>query len=89
MRKPCKESSSRKFKKLRPPTFDEESKIGQEDEAWFLGIKKYFKIRKFYGNEKAMISIFNLNGKASIWWEHLHKVKGLKERKIEWKKFEM
>jgi hypothetical protein len=28
------------FKKIKPTTFDGESKIGEEDEAWLLDIKK-------------------------------------------------
>ena len=36
---------------------------------------------------KARISIFNLNGRASIWWEHLRQVKKINERRIVWKQF--
>ena len=28
------------FKKIKPTTFDEESRAGEEDEAWLLDIKK-------------------------------------------------
>jgi hypothetical protein len=31
------------FKKIKPATFDGESKIGEEDEAWLLDIKNYFR----------------------------------------------
>jgi hypothetical protein len=37
---------------------------------------------------KEMISIFNLNGGASIWWEDLKEIKGLKKIKITWKNFD-
>jgi hypothetical protein len=30
------------FKKIKPTTFDGESRIGEEDEGWLLDIKKYF-----------------------------------------------
>ena len=30
------------FKKIKPTSFDGESRIGEEAEAWFLDIKKYF-----------------------------------------------
>ena len=50
------------FRKARPPTFDGESKIDQEAEAWLLGMKKYFRIHDYLGNEKAIIVIYNLNG---------------------------
>ena len=61
--------------KAKPPTFDGEIKTGQEVEAWILGIKKYFQVHDFSGNMKARVSIFNLNGRASIWWEHFKQVK--------------
>ena len=32
------------FRKAKPSTFDGEIKTGQEDEAWLLGIKKYFQV---------------------------------------------
>ena len=35
----------------------------------------------------ARVSIFNLNGRASIWWENLRQVKKISERKITWKHF--
>jgi len=36
---------------------------------------------------KERVAIFNLNGRASIWWEHLRKVKKINDRKIVWKQF--
>ena len=37
---------------------------------------------------KAQITIFNLNGKASIWWEDLRNMKGFCEKDVSWKQFE-
>ena len=37
---------------------------------------------------KARVAIFNLLGRASIWWEHFRKVKKINERKIVWKQFQ-
>jgi len=37
---------------------------------------------------KAQTTIFNLNGKASIWWEDLRNVKGIREKELSWGKFE-
>ena len=65
-----RERSRDEFKKDKPHTFDGEEKVGQEVEAWLLGIKKYFQVQDYLGNMKARVSIFNLNGRASIWWEH-------------------
>ena len=39
-------------------------------------------------NLKARITIFNLNGKASIWWEDLKNVKGVREEDLSSKQFE-
>ena len=36
---------------------------------------------------KAKIAILNLNGRASIWWEHLKKVRTINDKKIVWKQF--
>ena len=37
---------------------------------------------------KDRVAIFNLIGRASIWWEHFRKVKRINERKIVWKQFQ-
>ena len=80
-----RDHSQDEFKKDKPPTFDGEVKTGQEVEAWLLGIKKYFQVQDYSGNIKASVAIFNLNGRASIWWERYRQVKKINERKIVWK----
>ena len=71
-RKRCYQNSSHgEFKKAKPPTFSGEVKSGQEVEAWLLGMEKYFQVQDYSGNMKARVAIFNPNGRASIWWEHL------------------
>jgi hypothetical protein len=57
-------------------------------EAWLLGLKKYFRVQDFSENLKAQLSTFNLNGKASIWWEDLKNVKGIHEEGLSWERFE-
>ena len=47
-----------------PPTFNGELNSVQEAEAWILGMKKYFQVQDYFVNMKAMVSIFNLNGRA-------------------------
>ena len=69
-----KNRSQDEFKQAKPPTFDDEVKTGQEAEAWLLGIKKYFQVQDYSGNMKARVAIFNLNGRACIWWEHFKQV---------------
>ena len=65
--------------------FDGEVNNGQEAKAWLLGMRKYFQVHDYSGNMKTRVSIFNLNGRASIWWEHFKQVKNINERKIVWK----
>jgi hypothetical protein len=60
------------FKKIKPATFDGESRTGQEVEAWLLDIKKYFRIYNYSSNMKVRMAIYNLKGKASIWWQDLN-----------------
>ena len=80
-------SSRDEFKKAMPPTFNGGVKVksSQEAEAWLLGMKKYFQVQDYSGNMKERVAIFNLNGRASIWWEHLRKVRNINDRKIVWK----
>ena len=37
--------------------------------------------------QQARVAIFNLNGRASIWWEHFKRVKRISERRLNWKQF--
>jgi hypothetical protein len=55
------------FKKIKPTTFDGESRTGEESEAWLLDIKIYFQIYNYSSNMKVRMVIYNLKGKASIW----------------------
>ena len=50
-------------------------------------MKKYFQVQSYSGNLNERVSIFNLNDIASIWWEHLRKVRKINDRKIVWKQF--
>ena len=77
-----KNHSRDEFKKARPPTFNGEIKNGQEAEAWLLGMRKYFQVQDYSGNMKARVAIFNLTGRASIWWEHFWQVRKINERNI-------
>ena len=68
------------FKKIKTTTFDFESRTREEVEAWLLDIKKYFQIYNYSSNMKVRMTIYNLKGKASIWWQALKLAKGLKEK---------
>ena len=42
-------------------------------------------MQDYFGNMKARVSIFNLNGRESIWWEHFKQVKRISE--VQFKKY--
>ena len=65
------EEISREFKKIKPPTFNDETEKGEEVEAWLSGMKKYFQIYNYSNQLKARMAIYNLTGKADIWWQDL------------------
>jgi hypothetical protein len=75
------------FKKIKPSTFDRDSKTREEVEAWLLDIKKYLQIYNYSSNMKVRMAIYNLKGKASIWWQDLKLAKGLKQEQMEWSYF--
>jgi hypothetical protein len=87
-RKHSKTHGPEEFKKSKPPSFDGDIKKGEEAKAWLLGLKKYFRVHDYSKNLEARITIFNLNGKASIWWEDIRNVKGVHDKDLSWKHFE-
>ena len=56
------------FKKIKPPTFNGETEKGEEVKSWLSGMKKYFQIDNYSNQLKARMAIYNLMGKADIWW---------------------
>jgi hypothetical protein len=75
------------FKKIKPATFDGESRTGEEAEARLLDIKKYFQIYNYFNNMKVRMAIYNLKGKTNIWWQDPKLAKSLKEKQMEWSNF--
>jgi len=75
------------FKKIKPPTFNGEVETGEEAEAWLSGMKKYFQIYNYSGELKARMAIYNLTGKADIWWQDLKRMKRIKEKGVTWSSF--
>ena len=67
--------------------FNWEIEKGEEVEAWLSGVKKYFQVYNYSDELKAKMAIYNLTGKADIWWQDIQKVKGIKERYVTWKTF--
>jgi hypothetical protein len=39
-------------------------------------------VHDYYENMKAKVTIFNMNDRASIWWEDLKNMKMISERKV-------
>jgi hypothetical protein len=76
------------FRKAKPPSLDGEINKGEKAEAWLLGLKKLFRVHDFSKNMKARVVTFKLNGKASVWWEDLKNVKGVREEDLSWEWFE-
>ena len=50
-------------------------------------MKKYFQIYNYSNQLKARMAIYNLIGKDDIWWQDLKRVKGIREKNINWSTF--
>ena len=75
------------FKKIKPTSFDRESRTGEEEKYWLFNIKKYFQVYNYSSNMKVRMTVYNLKGKANIWWMDLNISHGLKEKNLEWSEF--
>ena len=75
------------FNKIKPTNFDWESRTREELKAWFMDIKNYIQIYNYSNNMKVRMEIYNLKGKANIWWKDLNMSHGLKEKNLEWSYF--
>ena len=84
--KPYKEIFG-EFKKIKPPTFNEEEKKGEEYESWISKMKKYFQIYNYSDILKAIMAIYNLTRKADIWWQDIKMVKNMKDKYLTWRVF--
>ena len=50
-------------------------------------MKKCFQIYNYSNQLKARMVIYNLSGKDDIWWQDLKRVKGIKEKNVNWSTF--
>jgi hypothetical protein len=73
--------------KIKPPTFDGEHKKDEDAQTWLLGMRNYFQLHKYSSHAKGRIFIYQLKGKASMWWDQLVQVKHLREKNMTWKEF--
>ncbi len=51
-------------------------------------MNKYFQLYEYDHNLKAQLAIFQLQGKATLWWEEVKIVKGVTEQNITWDNFQ-
>jgi hypothetical protein len=73
--------------KIKPPTFDGEHKKEEDAETWLLGMKKYFQLQNYSSHAERRIVIYQLKGKASMWWDQFVQVQHIKEKEVTWKEF--
>jgi hypothetical protein len=57
--------------KIKPPTFDGEHKKDEDAETWMLIMRKYFQLHNYSSQAEERISIYQLKGKESMWWDQL------------------
>lgn len=51
-------------------------------------MNKYFQIYEYEDNLKSRLSIFQLRGKATLWWDEVKMVWGVDEQEVTWKQFQ-
>jgi hypothetical protein len=73
--------------KIKPPTFDGEHKKDEDAETWLLGMRKYFQLHNYSSQAEGRISIYQLKGKASMWWDQFVQVQHIDEKKVTWREF--
>ena len=73
--------------KIKPPTFDGEHKKDENVETWLLGMRRYFQLHNYYSHAKGRIAIYQLKGKASMWWDQLVQVQHIVEKGVTWMEF--
>ena len=56
---------------IKAPMFDGEHQKEEDTETWFLGMKKYFQLQNYSTHAEGRIAMYQLKGKASMWWHQL------------------
>jgi hypothetical protein len=57
--------------KIKPPIFDGEHEKDEDEETWLLGMRKYFQLYNYSSHAEGRIFIYQLKGKASMWWDQI------------------
>jgi hypothetical protein len=73
--------------KIKPPTFDGEHKKDEKAKTWLMSMRKYFQLHNYSSHAEGRISIYQLKGKASMWWDQLVQVQHIKEKSVTWREF--
>ena len=73
--------------KIKPPTFYGEHKKDEDAKTWLLGMRKYFQLHNYSSHVEGRISIYQLKGKESMWWDQLVQVQHIKEKSVTWREF--
>jgi hypothetical protein len=73
--------------KIKPPTFDGEHKKDEDAKTWLLGTRKYFQLHNYSSHLEGRITIYQLKGKASMWWDQLMQVHHIVEKSVTWREF--
>jgi hypothetical protein len=86
-RKSGREELKGEMNKIKPPTFDGEHKREEDAETWLLGMKKYFQLQNYSAHAEGRIAMYQLKGKASMWWDQFVQVQHIREKEVTWKEF--
>ena len=73
------------FRKIKPPSYDGEKE--EDVEAWLLNMIKKFQIYEYESNVRARLAIYQLQGKATLWWEETKMVHSIDEKMVTWEDF--
>lgn len=56
-------------------------------EAWLIDMSKYFQIYGYTDKLKAQLVVYQLRGKATLWWEEIKTARKIDEQ-VTWNKFQ-
>ena len=73
--------------KIKPPMFDGEHKKEEDSKTWLFGMSKYFQMQNYSSNAEGIIAMYQLKGKASMWWDQFVQVQHIREKEVTWKEF--
>jgi hypothetical protein len=73
--------------KIKPPTLYGEKKNNEDAETWLLDMRKYFQLHNYSTHVEGRITIYQLKGKESMWWDQYFQVQHIDEKKATWREF--